>query len=1683
LGVFKGAKHGIRAICVVLAVEVLIVCGFVIVYFINEDLDGLIKFAIAWLPTIIFLLIIVSSMLVGIRRGLRKSLILLLHSVLMAGVCLGLFFFCVTSSAVDKLLLDVINTFMGTNGLQNQLGVSAECETIREVLFEYLSDIVYNANNEIGILFSANQAYILTLINMAYRIVFAIVFFIIYQLLLFIMYIIYLICYPERRYKKKRNERFAMNKTDCSYNKRPIGGGCVGLVRGFVSAIISISFVGSIFFIATGGTGASKLPENFSLGEKYDPYISIYRSIEDYGEQGIFKILNAINDPEDTPYYLFAADIVFSGGLDDDLHEVSGNIAFRRELAAYTGFAKNTLALLLKYDTDGEIEAILNGQINEGKMNKILNVCLNPEFQVEFDNLIDNFDSQTYVINFALSLADAVIANIDDMSFMSSVSATNKELLQVLFRRNYLCDAIPDERERKASVSSEIGGEIPPYITINHLFTKKDAQIVLDVVLSILAKEINVDQPATLARVLIPYIEDLSILSSDRSKEFDPVLGRLYCYLDNKYLTDEGEDGIRYSEIKNESVYWTKELRALLSVSDGIFTMYDNVQNGENKDKNIFNRVISLFDEDGEEYAENMRIYEEVTDVVSDSALLSKALCSKKIYNYLYGQFKRISENVYIPTKITYENKYDKDGNLISHGEAYQLLRGLRLLADKDNRAIINSLLGLSSDSVEDGSDGESEDKFEDLIKKLTETLTKDDPYANGNSLASYLTESVLLRSALSSVLMERAGDMLVVPTYSLETDADENTVNLINKYELREIFEALPKVIDLILPLRSEEITAEHVTNILDDETFNSLLDNGNKIVEGTISNALITVFMDNGNIVIPRKLEKYEEWITVAGVEGELRKFINTIKTLELDVAEMMDDGLDKDSIFEKLKELESEKIERLLESGIFHYTASDMLTKGGFSLKNFEVIVPLSSYSPLVDDNLEKVIRQDELASVFIELKGFGLTSGMTNESIVRKLVEKKEDINKSNIISASVVNFIVGNEKICSSLSVPQKYIDAGSKDELADYGSANVWRKELPNMIEAIDEIFEISTKDDAFEFNSETISEKTNNLLKSLNEPSKVKAGSTRLDVCYASDILKNNITTELDKALKGVVKDDVIESAKDGGYYTKAELRALSETAGIFDLDILNIDNGELTEKVKNEILNINEIRPDDSQNRTTLDIMYPSAIIRYFVTDEIDKALNGDDQTDESLIEIEVRNNFKENKVYPKGEISALVNALEALGIDDIDKVNSTDQFTSLSKYRNNIDVICESGIVTGIITKQIDGALKEDLIDAEVKRQIKGSNQSYSKDEISNLVAALDELGLTDFNEFDSIDINDIKGESKTESGKTKLDVIYESDIVVGAITKKVKDTCNEEKNELVYHESANRDDLAVLKKREINALLALLGDVALDDFDIGKVSLSSVREQLIPDDKGNPQSFLISSNVTDTLVSNEQLYVPSSVYNKNKLNSNLIDADEQLRFVDALIALQGDTNIDEWKVEEDMVLPKSENRDLVLASVIMRATFSHHVFTTNSSIKNIVFSQSSVDLSSPRITVLGETVSKLPIISTEQLDALFNLVEGFNGAEGSKLEIPNFSTLDGIKESGKNIDLLCAFEVTRFNMSEVILNELGYIRTEIEEYIYNDDCYVFTANGDRITWTSPNVETLKAEGIVKIVSGQL
>ena len=83
---------------------------------------------IIWGPTILFALSLGFYFLAGVLRGLRKSVIFLIHTTASMALFVILFFSIVNSENVDVTMVNIVNYVMNLFGtsVQNVLGVSEE---------------------------------------------------------------------------------------------------------------------------------------------------------------------------------------------------------------------------------------------------------------------------------------------------------------------------------------------------------------------------------------------------------------------------------------------------------------------------------------------------------------------------------------------------------------------------------------------------------------------------------------------------------------------------------------------------------------------------------------------------------------------------------------------------------------------------------------------------------------------------------------------------------------------------------------------------------------------------------------------------------------------------------------------------------------------------------------------------------------------------------------------------------------------------------------------------------------------------------------------------------------------------------------------------------------------------------------------------------------------------------------------------------------------------------------------------------------------------------------------------------------------------------------------------------------------------------------------------------------------
>ena len=156
------------------------------------------------------------------------------------------------------------------------------------------------------------------------------------------------------------------------------------------------------------------------------------------------------------------------------------------------------------------------------------------------------------------------------------------------------------------------------------------------------------------------------------------------------------------------------------------------------------NKVLSLFDEADENYEHNIAMYDNVSAAVADSKLIGNVFSTDYVSDKLNNVFLSVSENVYIPENIVYENTYGANG--VEYGELYKIMNGFRLLGTKENRELI------------DKATGDEEMQFDALFDLLSQAAKSADK--NGVTLSRYMTDSTIMRSLISAVMIENKGEI-----------------------------------------------------------------------------------------------------------------------------------------------------------------------------------------------------------------------------------------------------------------------------------------------------------------------------------------------------------------------------------------------------------------------------------------------------------------------------------------------------------------------------------------------------------------------------------------------------------------------------------------------------------------------------------------------------------------------------------------------------------------------------------------------------------------------------------------------------------------------------------------------------------------------------------------------------------
>lgn len=1225
------------------------------------DLHNLIKQLVWWGPTVLFLIIILLSFYIGYKRGFRKSFILFINSFFALVISITLYLCLVNLKTVDIILLKTINFFLGSGQtLQSLLGVSASCRTLHEVILEAIPRNM-NYMDGLSLILKDNGQYLSTLVDLSYRIIFGLVMFILYHLFVLIGYFIYLIFFREGKYQKRTEKEFLNGESQIVYHKNALGGGLVGLSRGIVKALITISFIGMTFFIIAGGIGERK-PSNVNLGNnKLNYVVDAYDSIGSYGTKGIFKVLNMCKDPNDVPYYLFAADLVFQGQLEDPNRHISEtNIYFRNELSAYTKFSRDTAELLLKYGDEEIRNAILYG--TDDIWNILNPIFMNTDFQDEFRQLINEFNMETYFINLTLSLGVSIARHLNDTAFKDGLDPFVGELLSILFNENYHCEIIPYEASLKSDVTL-------PTLDPTVLITREDVNIIYEILISYFNKSqelLNYEMDDTeygleLAREIIPYLSNLSILKTSNKEKLNPVLKRLYAYINYKFLqgTDENYRSVEsskkyYISEEYDNISWIEEINYLIGICDEIIDLYKDISKLPfNVPEEAITSIFALFSSGNE----NRIRLETIIRFVANSKIIGEILKSNLIISNIEFGLSALCTNYKMPLNINYTNKYNSDGVLIEYGELYNLLSAIEALAlDDKNTNLIISLT--TNDNPED-----TLNNVKELFACLNESNYK------GKSVMDYASESTVVNSIFSNIIynLDLGNDIRfyqddeVLIKYS-------NDSYIIEKTEFKILTSKIFGLLDLLEPLVND-YSDDNLIKVLENKELLGYFES--KIIANTVSELALNSLssMENG-IIVPKDADVNEAYKLISLIQND---------KYDIDLQALLDGELscfavllDNDEFFDDIYSslIMSATISNFLDSFINEYAYKELIhneviyDSRRLAYHNEEIKAMINSLK-IFDLSLSKLVSDDSL----------DLINNINDKILLIKQLDF-DTVWQSYLVSGIISRQLEDN--LLTVINDKNKLRDKNifeTENNLFRFTSIEIFnfKEALVNALN-IDDINNVSVDENTF-FDLYIDNEK---------EQPKINLIYRSLLACYI-------VSDNLDKVLSddiGLGEQINYSGIKEISAFHQYPIYRKNEMISFFKClrQVFNIKDKESLDKVNyNNILN--------NIDQDGVNLIYESNICKFIISINLDQIITREyidlKIRDSSYVKDYIKENSNTYSYYKKDEILKIVKANKELNIFENDEFNVPDQDKLKGK---NLDEIYESFTIKGIFTKQI-------------------------------------------------------------------------------------------------------------------------------------------------------------------------------------------------------------------------------------------------------------------------------------------------------------------------------------------------------------------------------------------------------
>ncbi|MDY5982505.1 MAG: Ig-like domain-containing protein [Anaeroplasma sp.] len=1002
------------------------------------------------------------------------------------------------------------------------------------------------------------------------------------------------------------------------YKKRRLFGALIGGVRALISGLIFLSFVGGFFYILAGGPGDDVTPVELDWQDNtYNLAYGAYKDIETYGSTGIFKVLNAFKGTDNAPLYLFAADLVYQGGLKDEAQNVNENVYFRKEISSYTKFARDTFNLLLSYGGEEIRDAILKSKTEQvDMMDTIISVMLKDGFQRDFNLLIDNFEETTYFLNLSFSLISSFVNHMDKLNLEESMGTDTISLIQLLFKKGYLADQIPYEKYVK---DNNLQNELESYyISPDLVISKDNTKTIMNMLFGFLSvqhakEEDQVKMVLDIIENIMPYITDFSFFQEENSDNVSMVLARLYQFVQNTYFKQAAEATLAsyytsttpvenpYKSSKYANVKWVSELKSLVNSLEDILVLYNHAYK---QDNSILDNIFNIFNTNRVDYQEDIIKYEDIKNNVGNSFLLGDILGSEYGTKLIETGFREMLPNLELP-KIHYANVMNSDGTVKEYGEFYHLLCALQSFGEnQDNLNLIRDLQnGFTADK----------DSIFDLIDRLADSLFMKD--SNDKSVINHVLSSTIFTAVFSEFLLSSNSNesFSLYIDESLLVTLDGNVTRIIESKDLYTFFEKIKGLISVLRNISDDSNMNELVDSILCEEVYNTL---DSLIIEGTLSKLLVD-HISGDFVKLPKELRDGTGYISKDGNKSELKNLIGLFQVASFKISNLLDDSSEQlNSIIDMLKGITKEDYNKILESKIVYYSLSNYLLthKDGF-LGDADLIIPNITKDNLPDEiDIHEAIKKVEIID-FLTKACTILPEDMNSidmGSLVNSIVDDSS-ITDNIILSATITNMMVNVDAIHNSIDgiiiIPSSYKAEAEKSKLDNYTKDNIWYPEQKRLMRSIGALL-ADVKDSSSNrvtITDPNISDYIFDSFKNLNEDYE---DSTKLTAAYESQIMQATISKRIDDL--DFLSNEKKVCLKNDTIYKEEELSSLVDLINLFDLDLknTNILSSAMNQETVLKLLNPYRDKYNVIHDYTNLHHQYENKITGLILTEGIEDA-----------------------------------------------------------------------------------------------------------------------------------------------------------------------------------------------------------------------------------------------------------------------------------------------------------------------------------------------------------------------------------------------------------------------------------------------------------------------------------------